>query len=93
MTQEKIKEAQEFLTLVNEDRIKRIIDIQMLLTWHPESVVLAFMKNLLREKQKVLKGLIARDKKNPKINETIAAMFRLYMAIKTLEDGKEVKAA
>jgi hypothetical protein len=91
MIQKKIREAQEFLTLVTDGRTRRIIDIETLLVKHSEPIVLTFMRNLLREKEKILKGLIVRDKKNAKINETVVAMFRLYMAIKTMENGKEVK--
>jgi hypothetical protein len=93
MTQKKIQEAQDYLTMISENRVRRIIDIETLLTKHSEPIVLSFMRNLLREKEKILKGLIVRDKKNAKINETVVAMFRLYMAIKTMEDGKEVKGA
>jgi hypothetical protein len=93
MAPERIKAAQEFLTLVNDGRARRIIDIETLLNRHSESLVLAFMKELLKEKSKILRGLLDGDRKNIKINETIAAMFRLYMAIKTIEDEKEVKAA
>jgi hypothetical protein len=93
MAPERIKAAQEFLTLVNDGRARRIIDIETLLNRHSESLVLGFLKDVLKEKTKILKGLIDSDRKNVKINETIAAMFRVYMAIKTIEDEKEVKAA
>jgi hypothetical protein len=91
MTQKQIQEAQDYLTMMSDDRVRKIIDIETLLAKHPEPIVLSFMRNLLREKEKILKGLIVRDKKNVKINETVVAMFRLYMAIKTMEDGKEGK--
>jgi hypothetical protein len=91
MTQKTIQEAQDYLTMNSEDRVRRIIDIETLLRKHSEPIVLTFMRNLLREKEKILKGLIVRDKKNAKINETVVAMFRLYMAIKILEKETEVK--
>jgi hypothetical protein len=93
MTQKKIQEAQDYLTMMSENRMRRIVDIETLLRKHLEPIVLTFLRNLLREKEKILKGLIVRDKKNAKINETVVAMFRLYMAIKTMENGKEVKGA
>jgi hypothetical protein len=94
MSRETIQEAQDFLTMISEDRVRRIIDIEPLLARHPKEVVLLALQDLYREKEKVLKGLIHEDKTSSKINELIVAMFRIHMAMKTIEgDEKEVKAA
>ena len=93
MTIETLKEAQEFLTFTNNGHVKRIIDIETLLERHPTTTVLTFLKDLLKDKQKILKDLVVTDKTAPRINETIAAMFRIHMAIKTIEEEREVKAA
>ena len=85
MTQETLKEAQDFLTIVNNGKTKRIIDIEMLIERHQTETVLLFMNKLLKEKEDALKGLVAGDKTNYKINETIGAMFRIYMAIRAIE--------
>jgi hypothetical protein len=94
MSRETIQEAQDFLTMISEDRVKRILDIEPLLARHPKEAVLLALQDLYREKEKVLKGLIHEDKTSSKINELIVAMFRIHMAMKTIEgDEKEVKAA
>ena len=94
MSRETIQEAQDFLTMISEDRVRRIIDIEPLLARHPKEAVLSALGDLYRDKQKVLKGLIHEDKTSSKINELIAAMFRIHMAMKTIEgDREEAKAA
>ena len=94
MSRETIQEAQDFLTMISEDRVRRIVDIEPLLERHPKESVLFLLKGLYIEKEKVLKRLINEDKTSSKINELIVAMFRIHMARKTIEgDGKEVKAA
>ena len=94
MSRETIQEAQDFLTMISEDRVRRIIDIEPLLARHPTESVLSLLQTLYREKEKVLKKLIHEDKTSSKINELIVVMFRIHMAMKTIEgDEKEVKAA
>lgn len=93
MTIETLKEAQEFLTFMNNGHVKRIIDIEKLLERHPATLVLSLLKDILKEKQRTLKELVVTDKTTPKVNDTVAAMFRINMAIKTIEKESEVKAA
>ena len=85
MTQETLKEAQEFLTIVNNGRTKRIIDIETLIKRHQTETILSFMKGFLQEKQTSLKELVLHDKTAYTINETVGTIFRIYMAIRTLE--------
>ena len=49
------------------------------------------LKTILKEKQIVLRDFILEDKTKPEIDETVAIMFRVTMAIKTIENGKEVR--
>ena len=94
MSRETIQEAQDFLTMISEDRVKRIVDIEPLLARHPRDSVLSLLQDLYRDKEKVLKKLIHEDKTSSKINELIVAMFRIHMAMKTIEgDREEAKAA
>ncbi len=94
MSRETIQEAQDFLTMISEDRVRRIVDIEPLLARHPTESVLSLLETLYREKEKVLKRMIHEDKTSSKINELIVLMFRIHMAMKTMEgDEKEVKAA
>ena len=95
MSRETIQEAQEFLTMISEDRVRRIVDIEPLLARHPKESVLSMLESLYSEKKDVLAKLIQEDKTSSKINELIVAMFRIHMAMKIIEgdEGKEVKAA
>jgi len=94
MSRETIQEIQAYLTYVTEERVRRIVDIEPLLERHPKESVVSFLEDLYKEKEKVLKRLINEDKTSSKINELIVAMFRIHMAMKTIEgDEKEVKAA
>jgi hypothetical protein len=94
MSRETIQEAQDFLTMISEDRVRRIVDIEPLLARHPKESVLSMLETLYMEKGKVLIELIHEDKTSSKINELIVVMFRIGMAMKIIEGGqKEVKAA
>jgi hypothetical protein len=39
-----------------------------------------------------LQQLVSQDKTDPTINETVATLFRIKMAITTLENGKEAQS-
>jgi hypothetical protein len=94
MSRETIQEAQEFLTMISEDRVRRIVDIEPLLARHPKESVLSMLESLYSEKKDVLAKLIQEDKTSSRINELIVTLFRIHMAMKIIEgDGKEVKAA
>ena len=85
MSRETILEAQEFLTVYHENSSRKIVDIGTLLKKHPTWRVKDFLNQMFRERQKVLKELLSTDKTSHKVDETIARMFRLNMAIKTIE--------
>ncbi|MGO9137224.1 MAG: hypothetical protein ACLQBC_06095 [Syntrophales bacterium] len=91
MTQQTIMDAQIYLTTQRGDEFKRIVDIESLRRKHSDEEIIDFLKDYLREKGKSLRSMILIDKTHRKVDEIVASMFRLTMAIKTLEDGKEVK--
>jgi hypothetical protein len=95
MSRDQIQDAQDFLTMISENRVKRIIDVEQLLERHPKDSVLKFLEDLYRQKGKALNEMIKADKTSSMINELIAAMFRIHMAMKTIKTDRreEVKAA
>jgi predicted site-specific integrase-resolvase len=95
MSRDQIQDAQDFLTMISENRVKRIIDVETLLERHPKDSVLEFLEDLYRQKGRALNEMIRADKTSSSINELIAAMFRIHMAMKTIktDERKEVKAA
>ena len=94
MSRDQIQVAQDYLTMISENRVKRIVDVEHLLARHPKESVVSFLDDLYKDKQRALKEMIAADKTSSRINELIVAMFRIHMAMKTIEgDGKEAKAA
>jgi hypothetical protein len=86
MTTEIITQAQDYLTVIYGDRRRRILNIRILLENHPTEAVIRFMKSLLREKEKMLRKYILRDKSNPILDEMVATMWRIYMCINVLEE-------
>jgi len=95
MTKEMIQLAQDYLTVASkENGKKKILDIDQLLRKHPSEEVINLLKTILKEKQIVLRDFILADKSKPEIDETVAIMFRVTMAIRSIEsieDGKEVR--
>ena len=90
MTTEIITQAQDYLTVIYGDRRRRILNIMVLLENHPTEAVIRFMKSLLREKEKMLRKYILRDKTDPRLDDLVAVMFRIYMCIEVLEKESEV---
>jgi len=90
MTKESIMEAQDYLRVKTEYGCKRLLDIHSLLKDRNISEVVSFMKDYLREKEKALRNMILIDKTHQKVDQIVASMFRISMAIKSLEEGKEV---
>ena len=88
MTKRIINEVQEYLTVVGEDRVYQIVNVEMLLKRHPPDAVIGFLNLLREEYKKELKQLIKDNKTNPMINELVAKNFRLKMAINTIRNAK-----
>jgi hypothetical protein len=92
MNVETIQKAQAYLTINREDQKRKIIDVEILLKRHSQDSVVSLLENLLKEKQKNLVNLIQMDQSKYEIDETIAEMFRITMAIKIIQrEGEEVK--
>jgi hypothetical protein len=85
-----IIDAKDFLTTYRDGQFKRIVDLDSLRMNHSNGEIIDFLKSYLREKEKSLRNMILIDKTHPKIDELVVAMFRLHMAINTLEDGNSV---
>ena len=91
MITETIQEAQEYLTVNSNAKRSQIVNIELLSQRHPKERVVTFLRELFEDHKKLLQQLILTDKTDAKVNETIATMFRIHMAIKTIERGKEVR--
>jgi ferredoxin-fold anticodon binding domain-containing protein len=92
MTKEMIQTAQDYLTVATKGNgKKKIMDVGQLLQNRSSEEVINLLKTILKEKQIALRDFILGDKTQPEIDETVAVMFRITMAIKTIQDGKEVR--
>jgi len=93
MTKKIISNVQEFLTIVGEDRVYQIVNVELLLRRHPPQAVIAFLEQLRTDYKKELSQLIKDSKTSSKINELVAKNFRIKMAINTIKNSKGVKDA
>ena len=93
MTKKIISNVQEFLTIVEEDRIFQIVNVELLLRRHPPEAVIGFLRLLQNDYKKELSQLIKDSKTSSKINELVAKNFRIKMAINTIKNSKGVKDA
>jgi len=91
MTREQVQIAQDYLTVGTKDNGKRkIIDIAQLLKRHSPEEVIDLLKAMVKEKQQSLRDLILTDRTRPEVDEMVSTLFRITMAIKSLEE-KEVR--
>jgi len=91
MTREAIQTAQDYLTTDTKDNgKKKIINIGQLLKKHTPEEVIDLLKIMVKEKQEMLRDLILTDKTRPEVDEIVSTLFRITMAIKSLEE-KEVR--
>jgi hypothetical protein len=93
MTKRVITQVQDYLTVVGEDRVYQIVNVELLLRRHPPEAVIAFLDQLRCEYKRELSYLIKNNKTDSKINELVAKNFRIKMAINTIKNAKEVKDA
>ena len=93
MTKKVINHVQDYLTVVGEDKVYQIVNVELLLRRHPPEAVIAFLGQLRNEYQKELGQLIKNNKTDVRINELVAKNFRIKMAINTIKNAKEVKDA
>jgi len=87
MTESTINAAQDYLTLVSENRVKTIMNVKTLLERHPQETVVSLLQDMARRNQEMLMELIETDKTSSAINETVATLFRLRMAIQAIQDN------
>ena len=85
MTTETIQKAQAYLTVRQNGTSKKIVDVETLLKRHRHGQVLSLLMDLQKEKQKKLVRLMEGDRSKREIDETVAQMFRLHMAIKVIK--------
>jgi len=93
MTKKVINHVQDYLTVVGEDKVYQIVNVELLLRRHPPEAVIAFLNQLRSEYQKQLGQIIKSNKTDFRINELVAKNFRIKMAINTIKNAKEVKDA
>ena len=93
MTKKVINHVQDYLTVVGEDKVYQIVNVELLLRRHPPEAVIAFLDQLRSEYQKQLGQLIKNNKTDVRINELVAKNFRIKMAINTIKIAKEEKDA
>ena len=94
MTKKVINHVQEFLTIIDDDKIYQIVNVELLLRRHPAGSVIAFLKELQSDYKKELSKLIKTDRTDSRINELVAKSFRIKMAINTIKNyEKGVKDA
>ena len=91
MTKRVINDVQDYLTVVGEDKVYQIVNVELLLRRHPPEAVIAFLDQLRNEYKKELSQLIKDSKTSSRINELVAKNFRIKMAINTIKNAKEVK--
>ena len=93
MTKKVINHVQDYLTVVGEDKVYQIVNVELLLRRHPPEAVIAFLDQLRNEYKKELGQLIKNNKTAERINDLLAKNWRIKMAINTIKNAKEVKDA
>jgi hypothetical protein len=95
MTKRAINDVQSFLTFIQTDggRVYQIVNVELLLRRHPPEAVISFLQELHKDYGKALSKLIQEDKTNSQINELVAKLFRLKMAINTIKNYGKQEAA
>lgn len=86
------REAQEFLTVNNPQRVWRIRVEELLQTHAPEEVI-AYLDRLYRSHKQKLSRLIRLDKSDPRVNESLALVFRLKMAMRIIRKASAKREA
>ncbi len=92
MTRTEIEDAQKFLTLLRDDRVYRICNVEQLLERHKPEAVLEVLQEFRKDCLRDLRTLILRDKTHPRINMLVAMNFRLRMAINTIKNAIAAEA-
>ena len=91
MTNHTLDDVQDYLTFISDNRVKTIMDVRSLIEKHPSNKIVSLLENLAKRKEEILMELIEEDKTSSIINETIATVFRLNMAIETIQKSNTLK--
>ena len=86
MDQLNIQLAQEYLTITEDDRKIKIIDVEELVQKIPSASVVEFLEELLKDKMRIIKDLAVQDRTNQKLDKTVASCFRIKMALNNLKE-------
>jgi hypothetical protein len=92
MTKKIINRVQDFLTVVGEDRVYQIVNVELLLKRHPPEAVIGFLTLLREDYKKELAKLLKDNRTDPRINDLVAKNFRLKMAIITIKNAEKEEA-
>lgn len=77
------RDAQDFLTVNHPQRVWRI-RVEELLERHEPEEVIDYLDRLYRSHKKKLERLIRLDKSDPRVDESLALVFRLKMAMRII---------
>ena len=88
MSKVEVDNIQDFLTVVREKDNKKhqIVCIELLLRRHPPAAVISFLTDIHKDYTRKLKKVIREDKTSCKLDEIIAAKFRIKMAINSIRN-------
>ena len=88
MSKNEIENIQQFLTVVNEDENKRyqIVNVQLLLNRHSPGSVIRFLTELHKDYTRKLQRVLRTDRTSSKIDQIIAAKWRVKMAINAIKN-------
>jgi len=89
MTKKIVNQVQDFLTVVGPDHTYQIVNMGLLLWRHTPEQVVGFLNQLRQEYKKELRELLRENKSHPKVNFLIVNIFRLRMAIKTIQKAQK----
>jgi hypothetical protein len=92
MTKKIINRVQDFLTVVGEDRVYQIVNVELLLKRHPPEAVIGFLTLLREDYKKELAGLLKDNRTDSRINDLVAKNFRIKMAINTIKNADKEEA-
>lgn len=87
MNKKSLTDAQEYLTFITPKQVQKIVDVGMLLNSHPKESVIDLLRDISKDREKQLMQLIQEDKTSSDINDAVATMFRVHMAIKAIQNG------
>ncbi len=88
-----ITKAQEYLTVNRDGEPRQIVNIELLLKKHPPDAVIEFLLRISKDIQRGLRKRLLRDRTDPVINDLVAKLFRLSMAVSAIREGEEAIAA